>query len=268
MKNLRVIGAVLLSIIFTIVLTCGIPIFTFSSFLNGDNIKDIINENNLYENIPFEIENENLNLEFVEQFLEIPETKELISEIAGDYVDYILGKGEMPIITEAEINKIINSKYVKENLNLTAVEKEEIKTELKLQIEEINETLANDMTLISDELFEDDLIKFIFSDTIKTIIIIALIVIAILIGLCLWSWYRPFAWIGVSAVISGTLLLLIKSIISNILLKDINEELLNTIIFDNLFKTWQNYSLYTLITGILLIVIYFVIKRRKKLKES
>jgi len=265
MKVIKVLLAVILSIIFTIILTGGIFAYTIDSFVSKENIRTIFDQIEFEEFFDHEIENDPEIDKFVENFIKAPEMKEIIADLFEQAMDYVFTDQdvEVPRISDEDIEKIVNSDFYETELGITLSEAE--KTELREHLvevaEDVNETLANDLKSIKDEIYEDEILKFIFSSDFISTIIISLMIIAVLIVACRWSIFRPFSWLGISMIVAACLNISLNFLTKLIFATGESDALTNNF-FDNMLSLWLRNSLIILGLGIILLVNYFILKKR------
>lgn len=254
MKYIKAFFSIILSIFFTIVLTIGIFSLTINLFLSKQNMKNIVSKINVEDFVKPNIS----DIEKIgEKYLEIPEVKELVDKYIDFSIDYIFDNKNIPEITDEDIEKIVNSDYYKNvlGISLSDEEKTNYSNELKEVYVNANETLQTEMDNAKNELYENDILKIIFSDNFIPKIIITLIVIVILLGICRWSWYRPFSWLGVSMIIAGGINILFNKIVGSELVIESHD-----LITNELITKWFNGGLIGLITGFIFLVCYFIFK--------
>lgn len=272
MKVLRIIISVLLTIIFSFVLIGTIYIISFNSFISKNNMKMIVNEIGVEEFIGSD-NNNIITINGVEyNAFDIPEMQEVYKKYFDVSIDYIFGDGKEVEITDEDIYKIVNSDYYKKELgiNLNDKEKEEIFNEMKLEQDSSNDQLKEELKRIRDEFGNHDSIKILKSTTLKVSLTGMLILVAVLIGLCRWSFYKPLVWIG-TGMVTSSLLAIGSSLLLKLIALSNESERINIVLIKNLFNDIIYKSLIFLAVGILFIVSYIVITKKiskNKLEEN
>ena len=263
MKIIRNIASVILSIFLVIVLISGIMIFTVQSFLSSENIKEIAKDVSFEEFVHIEVKT---NPEIDEKFLQIPEVKEILERVMNDAIDYIFGKGSVPIFTDEEIRVITESSYFEqEGIKLTDSEREELYNELTEAYKIANEELAEELKTIKeeyhDEMMEDEIIRLILADYSMYIILGLIVLLVVLIGLLRFSFFRPLSWVGVSMIIAASLNLVLVLILPLLLTEERSEVILGAFI-DNILRLFRITNIIVLILGIVLLVMYFIFNKK------
>ena len=272
MKVLRGITATVLTIIFSLFLLVSLFVFALASILAKDNVVNTIKEMDvdyavIIENV-FETKLNEEQKELFDSITEIPEMAEMFAEFVGRVTDYMIFDGELPQISEADIDRIMESEVLKEYTQLELTEYRDQVEEVALELNDMFET-AVAHNKIEDASQEVDLFNgWLFSSGIREILIIALLIVISLISIVLWSWYKPLIWIGIGSAISGLLFLSLGNFIDDILLKEISNDATATLLQGAIVSKW-NYVAYIAITsGIGMIVIYKLIKHRIKIENK
>jgi len=272
MKVLRGITATVLTIIFSLFLLVSLFVFALASILAKDNVVNTIKEMDvdyvvIIENV-FETKLNEEQKELFDNITEIPEMAEMFAEFVGRVTDYMIFDGELPQISEADIDRIMESEVLKEYTQLELTEYRDQVEEVALELNDMFET-AVAHNKIEDASQEVDLFNgWLFSSGIREILIIALLIVISLISIVLWSWYKPLIWIGIGSAISGLLFLSLGNFIDDILLKEISNDATATLLQGAIVSKW-NYVAYIAITsGIGMIVIYKLIKHRIKIENK
>lgn len=249
MKFIRIFLSIVLLIIFTIVLTVGIFKYSINIFMSYENIKSILT-NTGYEKF---LEPKLGNTIILNKYSEIPEVKELIDKLINQSINYIVNDKDIPKVVDADIEKIINSNYYEDflDIKLSNEKKLEYSKILKNSYISVNEKIESNIVKIKSELFENNILKFIFSEDLLSTIYISLVILIILIIILSWNWYYSFSLIGKSMIISGGLNIILNIMADSMITSRLNYYL-KYIIADDLLTNWLNNSLIVLITGIFL----------------
>lgn len=260
MKFIRILLLIIMSIALTVILTGGIFAYTIQSFVSIENTKIEVSEigvETLIDNLKTIIRpNTKESLGVLENYLDIPEVQELLSRLIDQSVDYIMGNGDVPFVTDADIDKIVNSDYYEEVLGISLSEEVKIKYSayLKESYAAANETIENQLSRIKNTLFENNNLKTVMSNSFMSVTVILLIILVVLIGVCRWSLYHPLSWIGTSAAVAGGVSLILSFIIN----AKFNHILPETLTSSLLAKGLDD-GLIVLGFGVALLVVYFII---------
>lgn len=235
---------------------------------NGKNktLKDKIKEKYTYEQVDPRI---------TENLLDIPEVKEVIGNLTGEYVEYILNRRVQPKIDDEEIDYVINSDNLQKVLNkeITKKDKTDIKnilTEVQYEFNEIieNEELKeNYLNLPAKQI---NLISYFLSPSIIFIIISSIICIIILLMLCIFNLHKSLLWVGIPTFISGLVLLFLGAF-SGALIKVSSYYNLNynlDVFVQKILKYFIISGGIVIVLGITLIIIYYIIKGKDTKKEE
>lgn len=260
MKFIKTFFSIILSIIFVIVLAVGIFVWTTNSFISKKNLKSMFNDIGIENLIKADLEN---NVEINNNYFKIPEVKDLISNYTNHALDYLFDDKDIPKITENDIEKIVNSNYYKDvlGISLSEEEKAEYSESLKEAYINIDEAIEKEMSTVKKDLFEDETLRVILSNNFILTIIISLIILAILIGICRWSWYRPFSWIGISMIVAGGLNIMLNIIINPMLSTEPNDFVADNI-KGHLLTDWLSNGLLIIFFGFILLFCYFILNRK------
>lgn len=260
MKIIKFILAIIFTTGFAIALTAAIFLMGFNNFVSKGNVNKIIDNIGIEKFIEL---SEDINPDIDVDFLKVPEVKELMNNLTDQTIEYIFyNKGEIPKITDEEINRIVDSPYYEEVLgfNLTSQEKEELRQELKETYKRANEELENSVQSIQEELYQDQYVKLIFSAGVKNTVIISLIVLGLLIALCRWSLYRPLAWYGTAAVIAGLINVATGTLLNSLIATFDELDMMNQEFLSDLLDGLTKYGIICALCGAVLIIMYFIIR--------
>jgi len=260
MKILKIIGASILTILFTIVLITGIFVMTLNRGLSLDNIETSFRENTeLVENFLRAemiqgIEDIDLFELTAEEVLDFNGINELFITIVIGMFDYLLYAGPLPEVTIEDINSMVRADILEE---LTAEESILWEIEANIIMNELNDEIKQEFLELSSE--EDmEQIALFFDSQIRDALIGVGVLFAAFIALVLFSFYRPLVWLGGAFITAGTLLFIFGSLLRRIIF----DEPLVEIILNNVQRETQIIGLSTLIIGILLVALYFPLKVR------
>lgn len=283
---------------------------TIKQMVESINIVDLLKDEDGVEIAPItELKNELVNAgipaEVFDQIVESDEVQNLMSSLLLTTTDYIIYDKEfnIPKVNSEQIYifveenmddvvKIMQENNVLDSELLTEQKQAEIlstlKTELPVIEEDINEMLKEVETEIKslDEYkkaqdyknkFDNGLafVRFIYSDTVKLILISIIIVLILLIMLSRRSVYRSLKWIGFSLLLAGGLMYMsgfLLPYIKEIFISDIPSIFVNLIntIFDNMDSLFIRNSMICLPIGLVLIglnIIIYSINEKNENKE-
>lgn len=233
----KIIATILCIILFCVELTT-FSIFAMGKFMTTKAIKeslkdvkvtDLLNgtEENISYNIPKQAaagtspmndiyrqaQNYGISSEDVDKLMNSETTKDLISEYLGSNAEYIINGTEPLPLTGDEITKLfkenIDTISKEANINLSEEQKANMITVVEQNADKIATTLP-DSRKLSNEIDQNQLkmIRFMFSTTFKTILIVSIILLAGLIALLRKSWYRWAMWTGITTLLASLSILL------------------------------------------------------------
>lgn len=294
MKTLKIIGkffATIFAISLFALIVGGTTLVIAIKFISKENISQFVQEmdveqivigkdihgrnTTLQDKIKEKYTYENIDPLITENLLNIPEVKEVIGNLSGEYVEYILNRRVKPKIDDEEIEYIINSKSLEKVLNKKITEKDKtdiknILTEVQYEFNEIieNEELKGNYLAIPSK--QINLISYLLSPNIIFIIISSIIFIIILLMLCIFNLHKSLLWIGIPTFISG-LVLLFLGLFSGALIKITSYYNLNYNL-DMFVQTILKYFVISggivILVGITLIIIYYILKNKNNKKDA
>lgn len=262
MKVLKVLLTIVISFILVILITSLTVTSQLKNVIQNEVVKEAIKQSIVKKD-----EEENLlNNEAVNNLINDSDANKVIDCVINDYVGAIESDSK---ISDETINSII--KYAKEHKD----ELEEI-TGQKVDIEEITseETKEELTNALNDALEEikkdtDDNTKTVIttyskltSDSLKITmvsIILGLVVLLALINWSLYKWLRPT---GISLIISSVLVII--TYLLSLALASMIEESMNITINTNALLSS---GIIELISGIIFIIIFAIIKKNKNKNE-
>jgi len=275
MNALKVLGATILTILLTIVLTSGLIVMTLNRGMSPENIGVVLRENTdlvddfLREEI-MDMMDEFILFEEVEDILDLDVMHELFIDLMVGLFDYLLMGGPIPQFTAEEINALVRPEIIE---GFTDEERELWTEEVNKILEELNADIQE--TVIADgQLTEDaEMFALFFDQRTKNILIGLVAVLAGLIALVLFSPYKPFAWIGTGVLVAGSIMFMFGTLLTREF-SDV-EPLVETIM-RVILEEATTIGLVTMIIGGLLIILYFPLKNKfnnnrnidQKLEES
>ena len=142
------------------------------------------------------------------------------------------------------------------NTKLNSLQKEEIKKELMKEMDEIEESLPDKEEVMSDIFLKE--ITGIYSSISVFYFIGAIIILMFIIFVFTYSLYKPFKYIGISLIVSGTLFM-IPYMAFGYLTKLINVDMFVISVIKNLAYQFFITSLMVLSFGIVFVVFYTLI---------
>ena len=269
MKALRVIGNIVIGIIlFGLIFTLTFVRST-KNFLEKDLITGVVKST-----IIKAIKEENgeiteKNKELLSSMLEDDESNNIIRIILDNIENYQKNKKDFKV-SDSDVEKIYNYaiKYKDTIIEISSDKTKDMSDEEFKKIfssENINK-IANEMYSNMDEDLNDnaDIIissyNWAVSDTAMIVLISSIIFFIILLFLINWSWFKWMIVPGVDLIISGILFSLLYT--AGLLFNDIivSTDLIEGGINFNSYLIW---GVSELLIGIILVIIYSVIKNKK-----
>ena len=267
--------------------------------INNINILDLLkdeNGNDIQEitYIKQELVNTGLPVEVVEEFIESEPVKNFTSEIVSASVDYIFYNKQPEIINSFNADTLYN--FVETNMSVIAKELQEknipksellteenqqkVLTNMKEVMPVIEENIRKVTTTLEEQIkgtneYQEaleyqrkveellNIIRYIYSDTVTTILIIIGIICIIGIILCSLSFYKYLKKLGIISLICGSIIYVCGLFIDklNIYLNEIPyifQDLFNLIITDSK-QLFINTSIPYFIIGTILIILNIII---------
>lgn len=169
---------------------------------SGQTLKEQIGEELLKSGVPKET---------TYNILENKELDRILSEYTYNYMEYILFNEERPILSSEEIITFINlenSKLI--NNSLTLEQDEAINNYIIWIVNEVNESMptVDDLENLGYDInFIQKISSIIFSHLTVILLILGLILMAIVIGICLWNKFGLFKAISIPTIIIGLILI-------------------------------------------------------------
>ena len=268
MKFLKGLGkffAVILSIFACVVSLLMIFYISVSRFISTNNLKKVLNTSNV---LKMEVDGVSLEYEIIGIFEEFDisreDAKSVISSqeftnLMDDYfakaIDYYILDKDFPTFDNNTLNNLLDLAMSK-NTKLNTLQKEEIKKELMKEMEEIEESLPDKEEIMSDSFLKE--ITGIYSSVSIFYFIGAIIILMFIIFVFTYSLYKPFKYIGISLIVSGTLFM-IPYMVFGYLIKLINVDMFVISVIKNLAYQFFITSLMVLSVGIVFVVFYTLI---------
>lgn len=241
----------------TELVNAGLPVETVESFINSEPVKQITTDATMlvidYVFYDKQIETPALDKEQIFSFI-----KENMTIIVNEMQEHNVPKSELLTLEkQQEVLTKLEEKMpiIEEKINeVTSTLEEKIKgTDEYKQVEEYKEQMNKTL----------DIIRFIYGNEVTTIIIVMCLVCIIGIILCSLSFYKYFKWLGISSLLSGTLLYIVSLIIPQ-LYQYVNDipyifQNLFTMILNDSRNLFVSKSIPYFIIGIVLIIVNIVI---------
>lgn len=206
------------------------------------------------------------------QVLEDPKFNQIINQFLTDYSNYILDDGVKPEIDQEAINELI----------VTSRDSVKEQTGYVIPDSQLNELtkIANDFALeinnsipLKEQIVDngaDQVFELIYSNWFIFISICTIILILLAFMLFCFSVIAPLIWGGIAFIMSGstlTVIAVLKSFVTSIVNQYDNVySSVFKAISGGLFKNIYFYGIGVLLLGILMVIIYNVLKK-KKLKD-
>ena len=281
---------------------------TIKKIVSSVNIADLLKDEDGVEIPPVtELKNELVNagipVEVFDKIVESDEIQNMMSSLLLTTTDYIIydkefnipkiNSDQIYVFVEDNIDdvvRIMQENNVPDSELLTEEKQTQIlstlKTELPVIEEDINEMLKEVETEIKslDEYQKAQdyknkldnglaIVRFIYSDTVKLILISIIIVLVLLIMLTRRSIYKSLKWIGFSLLLAGGLMYMsgfLLPYVKEMFISDIPYLFVNLIntIFDNMGSLFTRNSMICLPIGLVLIVLNIIIYSIKEKNEN
>lgn len=268
MKFLKGLGkffAVILSIFACVVSLLMIFYISVSRFISTNNLKKVLNTSNV---LKMEVDGVSFEYEIIGIFEEFDISKEdaksvissqeftnLMDDYFAKAIDYYILDKDFPTFDNNTLNNLLDLAMSK-NTKLNTLQKEEIKKELMKEMEEIEKSLPDKEEIMSDSFLNE--ITGIYSSISVFYFIGAIIILMFIIFVFTYSLYKPFKYIGISLIVSGTLFM-IPYMAFGYLTKLINVDMFVISVIKNLAYQFFITSLMVLSVGIVFVVFYTLI---------
>lgn len=284
-KFLSVIGGIISVGVCAILLAIQISFLTLVSFktlFNENTIHKMIEtvdiSDSLMKNMDSDTKEEiykatgsiGLTVDDTNKILDSDALKDFLSNYLSNSVKSIYSNSNVVMSTK-DIETLINNIEAEENINIE--NKEAIIKLINENSNEIEKTLNISQNL-KEEIADETMmaIKFIMNGEIYIGFAVIFIIFFLLIALFRWSMYKPFIWYGITTITSGLLFFIPSVSLSLIMPYIVTEQIKDyeTYITD-IVKVIQTKmilcSVITIVLGIVLIVVYSLIKRGKHKDE-
>lgn len=281
---------------------------TIKKIVSSVNIVDLLKDEDGVEIPPVtELKNELVNagipVEVFDKIVESDEIQTMMSSLLLTTTDYIIydkefnipkiNSDQIYVFVEDNIDdvvRIMQENNVPDSELLTEEKQTQIlstlKTELPVIEEDINEMLKEveiEIKSLDEYQKAQDyknkldnglaIVRFIYSDTVKLILISIIIVLVLLIMLTRRSIYKSLKWIGFSLLLAGGLMYMsgfLLPYVKEMFISDIPYVFVNLIntIFDNMDSLFIRNSMICLPIGLVLIVLNIIIYSIKEKNEN
>lgn len=276
MKMLLKVLAKILSTLLSIVLLLGICtylVLTISvKVVTKDNVKELVKYSNINEvldsgfsNAFYSIANDNnIDSGIIDGIVNSVEFKELIGEYTGSLVENVFYNTEVKKVTSSEIVEIARKNLDRAanemGYTLSKKQKESILSEVDKVSKEFIENASLEDNLSSETLNNIKIVRTIFSDKIRILVLVTILVITALIVVLNWSIYKFAIWIGIPTIISGGLVTAFGYAIGNMITITNYPEGLTNFISNNISPIFMKYGIIVLVIGIIEAIYYKVMK--------
>lgn len=276
MKMLLKVLAKILSTLLSIVLLLGICtylVLTISvKVVTKDNVKELVKYSNINEvldsgfsNAFYSIANDNnIDSGIIDGIVNSTEFKELIGEYTGSLVENVFYNTEVKKVTSSEIVEIARKNLDRAanemGYTLSKEQKESILSEVDKVSKEFIENASLEDNLSSETLNNIKIVRTIFSDKIRILVLVTILVITALIVMLNWSIYKFAIWIGIPTIISGGLVTAFGYAIGNMITITNYPEGLTNFISNNISPIFMKYGIIVLVIGIIEAIYYKVMK--------
>ncbi len=276
MKMLLKVLAKILSTLLSIVLLLGICtylVLTISvKVVTKDNVKELVKYSNINEvldsgfsNAFYSIANDNnIDSGIIDGIVNSVEFKELIGEYTGSLVENVFYNTEVKKVTSSEIVEIARKNLDRAanemGYTLSKEQKESILSEVDKVSKEFIENASLEDNLSSETLNNIKIVRTIFSNKLRILVLVTILVITALIVVLNWSIYKFAIWIGIPTIISGGLVTTLGYAIGNMITITNYPEGLTDFISNNISPILMKYGIIVLVIGIIEVIYYKVMK--------
>lgn len=281
---------------------------TIKKIVDSVDIADLLKDEDGVEIPPVtdlknELVNAGIPAEVFDKIVESDEIQNLMSSLLLTTTDYIIYDKEfnIPKINSEQIYifveenmddvvRIMQENNVPDSELLTEQKQSEILNTLKTKLPVIEEDVDEMLKEVETEIKSLDeyqkaqdyknkldnglaIVRFIYSDTVKLILISIIIVLILLIMLTRRSIYKSLKWIGFSLLLAGGLMYMsgfLLPYVKEMFISDIPYVFVNLIntIFDNMDSLFIRNSMICLPIGLVLIVLNIIIYSIKEKNEN
>lgn len=207
------------------------------------------------------IEND-IPTEALDYVLSSGDYKSIINNYINDYQNYLAGIGEKPVIPTESINTLINDGLTKYNEETGSnIDIENITTTVTENISKVEEQINK----VSENSYVKTGFKILYNPLLQTYLIIGIVVLIGLLILINWSFVKSLPYLITASTFSGIFLTVAKVAIEKInIIGELN--IINGIL-NKVSDKIITFGIVYLVLSVILIIIYFILKKTDEPKE-
>jgi len=284
MKVLKGFGlflAFILSIVFFILLSIFSIVFFVRNATTKEQITKYIESADVYnvkssdvfgtdnvtleEAIKEELKKNNLTTTIVDEIIEKKSFTNLLGDYSYRYINYILKDSEKPVLTKSDLLQVVNIPTLEYHFgrSLTDKEKEYFNKTVDDILLSLNEQIIDRNDFMTKNI--DEIISYIYHEDLKTYFIVGITIIVILLFILTFSFYKPFMFLSLPAVILGMIIsiisIVLKVIVNFVIKADGTVEHIIKNVFNEVTFDILKIGLIYVFIGIVLYIIYKILKK-------
>jgi len=284
MKVLKGFGlflAFILSIVFFILLSVFSIVFFVRNATTKEQITKYIESADVYnvkssdvfgtdnvtleEAIKEELKKNNLTTTIVDEIIEKKSFTNLLGDYSYRYINYILKDSEKPVLTKSDLLQVVNIPTLEYHFgrSLTDKEKEYFNKTVDDILLSLNEQIIDRNDFMTKNI--DEIISYIYHEDLKTYFIVGITIIVILLFILTFSFYKPFMFLSLPAVILGMIIsiisIVLKVIVNFVIKADGTVEHIIKNVFNEVTFDILKIGLIYVFIGIVLYIIYKILKK-------
>jgi len=284
MKVLKGFGlflAFILSIVFFILLSVFSIVFFVRNATTKEQITKYIESADVYnvkssdvfgtdnvtleEAIKEELKKNNLTTTIVDEIIEKKSFTNLLGDYSYRYINYILKDSEKPVLTKSDLLQVVNIPTLEYHFgrSLTDKEKEYFNKTVDDILLSLNEQIIDRNDFMTKNI--DEIISYIYHEDLKTYFIVGITIIVILLFILTFSFYKPFMFLSLPAVILGMIIsiisIVLKVIVNFVIKADGTVEHIIKNVFNEVTLDILKIGLIYVFIGIVLYILYKVLKK-------
>jgi len=284
MKVLKGFGlflAFILSIVFFILLSIFSIVFFVRNATTKEQITKYIESADVYnvkssdvfgtdnvtleEAIKEELKKNNLTTTIVDEIIEKKSFTNLLGDYSYRYINYILKDSEKPVLTKSDLLQVVNIPTLEYHFgrSLTDKEKEYFNKTVDDILLSLNEQIIDRNDFMTKNI--DEIISYIYHEDLKTYFIVGITIIVILLFILTFSFYKPFMFLSLPAVILGMIIsiisIVLKVIVNFVIKADGTVEHIIKNVFNEVTLDILKIGLIYVFIGIVLYILYKVLKK-------
>ena len=284
MKVLKGFGlflAFILSIVFFILLSIFSIVFFVRNATTKEQITKYIESADVYnvkssdvfgtdnvtleEAIKEELKKNNLTTTIVDEIIEKKSFTNLLGDYSYRYINYILKDSEKPVLTKSDLLQVVNIPTLEYHFgrSLTDKEKEYFNKTVDDILLSLNEQIIDRNDFMTKNI--DEIISYIYHEDLKTYFIVGITIIVVLLFILTFSFYKPFMFLSLPAVILGMIIsiisIVLKVIVNFVIKADGTVEHIIKNVFNEVTLDILKIGLIYVFIGIVLYILYKVLKK-------